>query len=278
MINRRSIAGLFFLLLIAVGSWLYVDSSILEADRLAFLSVGQGDATFFETAEGIRVMIDGGPDASAEKELSRLLPWWDRRLSAIVITHSHLDHIAGLQNIVGRFRVDDLYMAKTIEVTPELEALVHTARQNGIKVWLLDNDFEIRLGTQRSLELLVEKGQLLSNEQSLVAVLDDGGAKAVFLADIGIEQEQRVMRKLGEIRPELVKIGHHGSDQSTSEELLDRWQPREAIISVGQNNRFGHPSPRVLKKLARNGVQIERTDEQGTLIYKLASRHWQLAP
>lgn len=276
--NRQLIAGLFFLLLIASGSWLYVDSQALKSDRLAFLSVGQGDAALFESVDGVRVLIDGGPGSSAAKALDRLLPWWDKRLDAIVITHSHLDHIAGLHGIVERFQIGNLYLAKTVDVTPELESLAGKARKNNIKVWLLDNDYLLQLGPQSSLRLLIEKGQMLSNEQSIVAVLDDHGAQAALLADIGIEQEQRVMSKLGGIRPELVKIGHHGSDQSTSEEMLDRWQPCEAIISVGQNNRFGHPSPRVLKKLARHGALIRRTDEQGDIIYSLANQHWQLAP
>lgn len=277
-INRQTIVGLFFFALIVSGSLAYSKSIELRADRLTFFSVGQGDATLFETVGGERILIDGGPDESAEKKLSQKLPWWDHRLSAVVITHSHSDHIQGLEKILKNFRVENLYMAKNIEVTPFLENLTAIARNKGTNVRLLTADYQLNMADGANLKLLVDMSPLASNEQCIVSLLSDAGATAIILADVGEEQEKRLITKLKDFKADIIRIGHHGSDFGTSEAILEKWQPRQAVISVGRNNSFGHPSHRVLKRLERKGIAISRTDEGGDVAYALKNNHWELAP
>lgn len=276
-INRQAVAGLFFLLLIEIGSLVYVYEASPKNDRLVFLNVGQGDAILFETAESKRVLIDGGPDESASKKLNQFLPWWDRELSAVVATHSDLDHIGGLEKVINGFKVGGLYMAKDIEMKPALADLLSLARRKNVPIWLLAGDYSLNFSSTTIVELLIDRASQTSNENSIVSILNDRGAEAVLLADVGGLQEEKLLAKLPEIQPDIIKIGHHGSDLGTSEAMLDKWRPGEAVISVGKNNRFGHPSQRVIKRLERKRIIIKRTDEQGDIIYGLADGHWRPA-
>lgn len=270
------LAGLFFLALLACAGWLYFGQAWPKTDRLVFLAVGQGDAILFETVRGQRVLIDGGPDGVAAKVLERYLPWWDRRLNAVVATHSDLDHIGGLEQILRNFEVGGLYMAKSIEPKPALEDLVGSARRQAVPVWLLADDYRLDFSAGSFLQLLVDLKPSTSNENSLVSVLHDEEADVILMADVGFDEEGRLLAEWPTLRPEIIKIGHHGSDLSTSEEMLLTWQPQQAVISVGRGNRFGHPSPRVLKRLERQGVPFLRTDEQGDIAYNLADGHWRI--
>lgn len=277
-INRRLFAGLFFLLLLVLASLLYYQNALPRTDRLIFLSVGQGDAIFFETSRGERILIDGGPDGSADTSLNRYLPWWDRRLNAVIATHSDLDHIGGLEKVITNFAVDGLYLAKNIETKPALESLIGQARRKKVPVWLLTDDYQLNFSSTTYLKLLLDPTSGTSNDNSIASVLHDQEADVIMMADVGVEQEKKLLDELPGMQPEIIKIGHHGSDLSTGEALLSKWQPRDAVVSVGRNNRFGHPSPRVIKRLERNSVIIHRTDEVGDIVYHLIQGHWRVAP
>lgn len=272
--DRKLGYGLFFICLL-LFPWVYLESAANDKDRLIIMSVGQGDSILFESEQGERVLFDSGPDNSAAKKLSKILPWWDRRIEAIVISHAHADHLGGLGGILEAFSVGRIFVASDIDQTAELAALSDMAKQKGTVIISLDKEHILRLRDGDAVDLLVnQEGD--ANERSIIAMLEADGARAALLADLGADGERRAVEAKPDFKPSLLKISHHGSDFGTSPELLSRWQPKAAAISVGKNNSFGHPSLRVLKRLERAGVSVSRTDIDGDLVYESENGFWEL--
>jgi competence protein ComEC len=279
--KQAVLRGLFFVILLAIAiasSWFYQRSFELNNDRLVFLDVGQGDAIFFESREGQRVLFDGGPDDSAARQLARILPWWDRHLDAVILSHSHSDHLDGLRPVFAAFRVDRLFMADNIVRTGELDRLLIAAGEQGSVVSLLAKEFKLSLRADLFFRLLPDHLSVGENEQSLVALLYDGQAQAALLADISAAREEELASSNPDFKPALIKVSHHGSGLGTSQKILAAWQPKRAIISVGVKNRFGHPDGRVIARLERFGVLISRTDQADSLAYEPFGRDWLALP
>lgn len=266
--------GLFFICLLLLP-WLYLESAGLDKDRLTVMSIGQGDSILFESKQGERVLFDAGPDSSTAKKLGKILPWWDRRIEAIVISHAHADHVGGLGEVLKAFSVGRIFVGSDIDQTAELAAIGGLAGQKGVSIVSLDKEHLLRLSDGDTFDLIAnQEGD--ANERSIIAMLEADGARAALLADLGADGERRAVEAKPDFKPSLLKISHHGSDFGTSLELLNRWQPKTAVISVGKNNSFGHPSLRVLKRLERAGVSVSRTDIDGDLVYESENSSWEL--
>ena len=239
-----------------------------------FLDVGQGDAAVLRTPHDRWLVIDGGPrtperDAGRQVVVPFLRGQGVGRVAVVVATHGDADHLGGLPAVVEAFDPElvlepgePLGRSLYLEFLAGVEtsgARWHAARA-GDRVEVDGVALEVLSPDSLWLRLPLDV-----NEHGVVLRVRYGAVRVLFQADAGLPVEGRLAGTVG--RVELLKVGHHGSKTATSDEWLDELAPREAVISVGRNNHYGHPAPEVLERLARHGVTVFRTDRSGTITF-----------
>lgn len=238
-----------------------------------FLNVGQGDATLLRTPNGRWIAIDGGP-RTADRDAGRavVVPFLRRhgveRLALIVATHGHADHYGGLPAVLETFGDSSLVIEPGEPVGEPLYLEFLAAVEGAGARWRparAGDRFEV---DGVALEVLSPDSALMAwpgdvNEHSVVLLVRFGGARLVFAGDAGIPVEARLAGRVGDV--DVLKVGHHGSRSATSAVWLAELRPERAVISVGARNRYGHPAPEVLARLAEYNVEVLRTDRAGTV-------------
>lgn len=238
---------------------------------LHFLNVGQGDAALIRTPGGHWVLVDAGPaddrhDAGREVILPFLLRHGVRRLAAVIVSHAHLDHVGGVPAVLSAVPADLILEPGEPVNEPRYLAMLELAEENGIR-WRPG-----RAGDSLAIDGVVfrvlhpdttwARWREDLNDDSVVLQLRFGRFEAVLAGDLGVKAESLLAGRVG--RVDLLKVGHHGSATSTGGSWLDELQPKAAVISVGRN-RYGHPSPDALARLAEHGTQVWRTDRESTV-------------
>ena len=227
--------------------------------HLYALDIGQGDAILVITPEGHQMLVDGGPDAETTlAAVSSLMPPGDRSLDAVAATHLDSDHVGGLLGALERYRIGVVLQGagapQGAELRPQWEAVL---RDGEHPVAVIHAGHRIQLGTSVTLEALypppgglpawVEKN---ANNGSLALRLDYGEVSFLLAGDLEADGERHLAAIAGdELRADVLKVGHHGSRSSTTQWFLDLVNPRSAVISAGQDNRYGHPHGDVMQRL-----------------------------
>lgn len=256
------------LLVVPIFGLSYNPPKELEVD---FLDVGQGDAILIKSPFGQNILIDGGPDSSVIEELGKNLPFWDKRIDLMVLTHPHDDHVTGLIEVIKRYSVKKILYTGVVHDAPNYLAWLEEIRERKIPLIIIDRPQKIVLGDDCYLEIISPRKSLLGretdnlNNSSIVAKLVYRQTKFLLAGDVEIEVEKELLAGGVDLTAQVLKTGHHGSDTSSSEGFLETVSPKIAIIEVGKDNDFGHPSLRILKRLERVGTKILRTDLDGTV-------------
>jgi competence protein ComEC len=257
-------------LLIIVGTIFYIQ--YFQTDRAVFLAVGQGDSEFFRTAKGETVLIDGGPDNTVQTQLGKFMPFWERDLDLIILTHPHADHITGLIEILKRYQVKKIIMTGISHTAPQYLEFLKIIKAQKIPVAIaLAGEIEelgnIKIEILYPLESLAGKETDDINNTSIVAQIDFLNQKLLMMGDAGFSIEEKLVEKYGHnLKSAILKVGHHGSRFSTDPNFLSYVSPQTAVICVGVNS-FGHPSPRTLNHLERAKIIIKRTDLDGNVVF-----------
>jgi len=245
--------------------------------RITFLDVGQGDAILVELPEGRRLLVDGGPAGARRLDVGErvVAPYlWNRpaaRVDAIAVTHSDTDHSGGLRAVLTRFRVGELW--ENGRWGPGSEETLRAAERSGACRRTLVAGQRIWLGSAL-VTVLNPDGTLPfdepapdgENEQSLVLRLDWRGFSLLLTGDLGRPGEERVLASHAPVRALALKVGHHGSRFSSTDEFLAATRAAVAVISVGARNPFRHPTPEALGRLEAAGARIYRTDRDGAVV------------
>jgi competence protein ComEC len=191
------------------------------------------------------------------------------RIDTIIVSHMHDDHMEGLLKVIEVFQVKNLIIPKVSagidNISRNSEALLDLCSIKGIKVYRLGKGDHINLGRGVRMDFLLpgEEAKADENQNSLVGILSYGNFNTLLTGDIGTATEAELAP--GIIRSSILKVPHHGSGGSSSEEFLTEVNPKVSIVSVGKNN-FGHPSPETMKRLSDSGSLVYRTDEAGAVI------------
>jgi len=260
------------IILLIILSFVYFFNSVIywrESSyfRLIFLDVGQGDSVLIVTPHGQTILIDGGPDASVLKKLGTVLPFWLRKIDLVVLTHAHDDHLAGLIDVLNRYQIKQILIGHYNNETPLTKAWQDRLINSKSEIIKAKEGMIFNFSNNCSLEIL-SAAEVATDENdlsivSLFSCLD----KNIFL---GGDASAKIENKINISRVDITKVSHHGSITSNSQAFLDRIKPGLAVISVGTNNKFNHPSPVILDRLLTGGVNIFRTDQMGS-IYFLAN-------
>lgn len=264
---------LLFLVLSTVLIWyavFYFESH--QNLLLTFFDVGQGDSIFIEASNGNQVLVDGGPGDKVLAKLGRKLPFWDRSLDLLILTHAHADHVGGLLKVLERYDIGAVLESGEAYSTPEYQEWHKLIQEKNIPVFVARRGQVVYIGEKVRLDVLSPfedyNGVSLKNphDANVSTKLIFGKISALLMGDAEKPVEYRLIESNpGELKSDILKVGHHGSKTSSSEDFLKAVSPQFAVVQVGRKNRYGHPTQEVLDRLSSLGIKILRTDLDGDL-------------
>ena len=239
--------------------------------EIYFFNVGQGDAELIFQG-GHTILIDGGRDASVISELSKALPVINRKIDVIILTHPHADHVSGLVDVLKRYKVGVVLGSGVVYNTSEYNAFLEEVRNQKIPFILAGAGEKIKIGDLGQLTILHPfdlnfLGKSLTNvhDSMVVARFDFGKESFLFAGDTENDLENNLVFKGADVKADVLKVGHHGSKNSSPPTFLKKVSPQFSVIEVGKNNIYHHPADITLRNLAAIGSEIFRTDLNGTI-------------
>ena len=239
--------------------------------HVSFLDVGQGDAILIQTPNHQDILVDGGPSAQAiSAQLSKLLPFWDRTIELVVLTHPHEDHLTGLLEVLQRYKVKQVFYLDTTYTLPDEQEWLNLIQQKHIKATMATAGQEIDLGTKdTTLEVVnpTPGSTVPAMDNGIVLKLSDEKISFLLTSDISADAEHDLITQRADVSCTVLKVAHHGSNDSSTAAFLAVADPKLAVISVGADNTFGHPGADTLQRLANvvGADNIYRTDKNGTV-------------
>jgi competence protein ComEC len=217
-------------------------------------------------------LIDGGPDNSVLAKLGEVMPFWDRSIDLIVVSHPHADHLDGLLEVVKRYDVGAVIESGVSHSIPEYVEWHNVLREKNIPVVIAKSGQQIAVGGGVVMDVLLPfenfEGVAPKNihDATVVTRLVYASTSVLLTGDAEEKLEYQLLYSGVLIDSDILKVGHHGSKTSTSEEFLKAVSPDTAVISVGKKNRYGHPKQEVLDRLAAFGSRVFRTDLDGDIL------------
>lgn len=267
----RKFTYLILFILLIITCILYAVNYFSSQKSLSvnFLDVGQGDAILISEGSN-QILIDGGPSGQRLMEkLGKYIPFWDRKIEIVIETHPDQDHIAGLINVAQNYQIGEFIESQAENDTEVYKKLKDIISAKNIPAINAAAGMEIKLADDVPLKIIsAEAGTAKdTNPASVVAKLTYGQNTFLFTGDLPSEEEIKLVNAKAYLKADVLKVGHHGSKYSTSQEFLSDVSPRDAVISVAKNNKYGHPAPEILERLNQAKINILRIDEMGDIKY-----------
>lgn len=283
--NRRNkkkspIPAIVVLLLIIIPSVFSAVNNQLDKDKptsvadndnniiVHFLDIGQGDSEFIEFPDGKCMLIDAGTAEYLYTVTEAIEDYGYSTIDYVVATHPHADHIGGMSRIVESFDVGEIYMPKASTNTKTFENLLTAISDKGMSVNTAKAGVEIYSDSELKMEFLAPVSDSYEdlNNYSAVLKITYGSNSFLFTGDAeNISENEMLLYDYSSLSSDVLKVGHHGSDSSSTAEFLNAVQPEYAIISCGTGNSYGHPHSETMDRLNDIGAQVYRTDKQGTV-------------
>ncbi|MFH1392616.1 MAG: MBL fold metallo-hydrolase [bacterium] len=222
--------------------------------KVYFFDVGQGDAILIQK-NSQQILIDGGPNKAILQKLGQAMPFWDKNIELVISTHPDYDHLAGLNYVLERYKVNLILETSILCQTQACQKYQSFDKLRKIA----EIGQQIKLGQNWLINIL-------SVKESIVAKMLYQDKSFLFTGDAGFVIEKELINNNFNLKSDILKVGHHGSKNATSQEFLEQVNPEIAVISVGKNNQYNHPAPETLERL--KDIQVLRTDEIGDIIIK----------
>jgi competence protein ComEC len=272
------------LLLLFYGAFHMLLNTYDPHGEIVFMDVGQGDATLIKLPynRGTYLIDTGGevqfPKEEWEERKNRfsvgediVVPFLKSKgitsIDTLILTHGDLDHIGGTEAVLGELKVKEVLISPNSEEKGKMKKIMEIARRKRIPVKEARYPYSWA-GNKDGLHIVSPQDEEYEgNNDSIVLYGEIGSLKWLFTGDLEEQGEEEFIQTF-DLPIDVLKVGHHGSNTSTTEEFLVETNPSVAVISAGESNRFGHPHPEVLERLKRRGITIYSTGENGAITYR----------
>jgi competence protein ComEC len=270
-------------LILLLGCVLYFQFNQYKPDqfKVSFFDIGQGDATLIQFNNGQKMLVDCGKDKRIMARLGETLLFYDRTIDYLLVTHPDLDHYGGCVDVLKNYTIKEIITNGHTKPDSFWATFDNAMRDEGAvlkkmaqpEVWTIGSSTLEFLSPDKTLVMNLDADD--SNNYSIVFRLKNNSENFLFTADMEVPLENALLSKYciltstepcAVLQSNILKVGHHGSDSSSGEDFLRAVGAKVGIISVGVENKYGHPSRRVMKKLERAGMEILRTDQMGSII------------
>ncbi|MBA2904368.1 competence protein ComEC [Clostridium saccharobutylicum] len=233
-----------------------------------YIDVGQGDCILIQV-NNKNLLIDSGPKSDKKKFLNYLNSLNLKKLDYVIATHPHEDHIGNMANVINSYKITDFYAPKIQSNTKTFENMVDALKSKKLKINVIKRGTNtINLGNNTRVTIFspTKNDYENLNNYSPVMKIEYGKTSFLFTGDAQNDIEKELLSNNDDISADILKIGHHGSSTSTSENFLKKVNPSIGVISVGEGNVYNHPNDDILERLKKNKITIYRTDTNGTII------------
>ncbi len=263
---------LAFLVFLSILLWLAVlGQNKQRLLTVVFLNVEQGDAIFMESPTGIQLLIDAGPNRFVAREISKVMPWYDRTLDAVIVTHPDKDHFEGFISLLGKYKTKVFIESGVTADNQNYNFLKEKVLQKNIPIVVARRGQIIDIGGGAYIEILFpdrDVSGLGINDASIVAKLVYGETSVMLTGDSPKSIESYLVSVYGErLDSDILKAGHHGSKTSSGEDFVSVVSPDYTIISAEKDSRYGHPHQEVLDVLEKEKSQVLGTYDLGTITF-----------
>lgn len=274
--NPKKYWLIFIVLVLFICVFFLISLEVFKKDKVltfAMLDVGQGDALFIESPIGKQILVDAGPPGAVMKELSKVMPLFDRSIDMIIITNPDADHMAGFLDVLKFYKVGAVLEPGTTNDSKTYENLENLIKDKNIPKSLAKAGMNIDMGDGAYLEILFPDRDVSTwerNDGSIIMKLVYGENSIMLTGDATVATEQIVLDRYSPefLDVDILKVGHHGSYTSTRDSFVKALSPTYALISLGKKNSYGHPHIETLDTLNKLGAKILRTDLEGTILFE----------
>lgn len=262
------------LLVFIAALWVYDDTAKVNydsSDTVTFLDVGQGDSALIQSAD-CSALIDTGTASNGMNVAKKLRRAGVNNLDVLILTHPHDDHIGCAEFLISEIPVNYIVLS---DVSPRddenaecYKIIKDYATENKIDVYYATEGMVINIGNFELTVLMSDKEATDENDSSVIIMAKNQDTKFLFTGDAETVAENKLLNNGINLDCDVLKVGHHGSDSSSSVNFLNACSPKYAVVSVGKDNIYSHPSDKVIKRLQDMNINVFRTDKNGDIIFK----------
>lgn len=256
--EKNKIRILIVLFVITIIIWVFVfreakQNDILEID---FFDVGQGDGIFVETGDGKQMLVDGGPSNVILEKLGKEMGFYDRYIDLVILTHPEYDNIGGLIEVIKRYNIGAIITTGVVRDTNQYKEWIKIIEQKNIPIYIAQLGGQIDFGNNIKMDILYPFENLVgqevsnTNNSSIVGKLVYKDFEVLLTGDIEKSVERKLVNSGIDLKADVLKVPHHGSKTSSTEEFLQAVNSVINIIQAGKDNKYGHPHQEVLERMA----------------------------
>lgn len=245
-----------------------ISDQAIKGLTVHYIDVGQADSILIQTPSGRNMLIDAGNNADSQIILTYLRDKKVNTIDVLVGTHPHEDHIGSMDDIIRSFNIGSIYMPKVSSNTNTFLDVLQAIKEKGLQVTTPTLGGKISIDSDLDVTILAPQDTEYKdlNDYSIVMKVTYKDNSFLFTGDAEAVSEAEILKGGYNIKSDVLKVGHHGSNSSTTDAFIKSVSPKYGIISVGKGNDYGHPAADTLKRLIDNKVEVYRTDEAGTII------------
>lgn len=241
-----------------------IDAKVNENLSVSFIDVGQADSVLIRNGN-YNMLIDAGNNEDGEKLVNYFKSLGIEEFTYVFATHPHEDHIGGMDDIINNFKIDNYYMSNKLSTTKTFMDVLDALDGRNLKYTVPNKGDTLKLGDANIKVIYPGDDKSNINDSSIVLKITYGKNSFLLTGDATSNVERKIYNE--DIKSDVLKVAHHGSSYSSTDVFLDKVNPYYAVISVGKNNIYNHPSNKTLEKLNKRNIKVYRTDLDGTIVF-----------